>query len=81
MVQNFELISLLHYYKNTVYNINEYYKKKILRLPKRLHTVSSEKSYIKAVMLFNNLPNEYKTIKSLAQRKKKLKKWILENEA
>ena len=73
MLQNYELISLLYHYENLIIqyatsNSVIVTRNKSLKFPKGLQTVSSKKSYNKAIMLFNILLNEFKTIKSFQQR-------------
>ena len=48
-------------------------RNKSLKLPKRLQTVRSKKSYNKAIMKFNILPSKFKTIKSFHKEKSNLK--------
>lgn len=80
--QQFALESILRHYETLSglfaesTSVTRY---KSIQLPKRTKTVSSKRSYIRAVLIFNSLPNEYKTIDNRNRRKKELKKWIIGN--
>ena len=54
-------------------------RNKSIPLPQRYKEVSSKNSCMKAISLFNSLPNELKIISNLISRKTKLKRWILNN--
>ena len=56
---------------------NKTTRNKSIQLPKRLKTISSKNSFIRALMIC--LPNELKTITSIYSKKRKLKKWVKEN--
>ena len=80
--QQFALESILHHYEtlsNMFAESTSATRYKSIQLPKRTKTVSSKRSYVKAILIFNSLPNEFKTIVNKTRRKKELKKWIIEN--
>ena len=58
---------------------NKTTRNKSIQIPKRLKTISSKNSFIRALMIFNRLPNELKTITSIHSKKRKIKKWVKEN--
>ena len=58
---------------------NKTTRNKSIQIPKRLKTISSKNSFIRALMVFNRLPNEFKNITSTYSKKRKLKKWVKEN--
>lgn len=71
--QQFALESILHYYETLSKMFAEstsVTRYKSIQLPKRTKTVSSKRSYVKAILIFNSLPNEYKTIVNKNKRKK-----------
>ena len=51
---------------------NKTTKNKSIQIPKWLKTISSKNSFIRALMIFNHLPNELKTITSIYSKKRKL---------
>ena len=58
---------------------NKTTRNKSIQIPKRLKTIISKNSFIRALMVFNRLPNEFKNITSTYIKKRKLKKWVKEN--
>ena len=54
-------------------------RNKSIQIPKRLKTISSKTSFIRALMILNRLPNKLKTITSIYSKKWKLKKSVKEN--
>lgn len=62
--------------KNLFVHSNSITRNKSIQLPNRKRNISSKNSYIKAIQLFNTLPNELKTLISPASITKQLKKWI-----
>lgn len=80
--QIFAFESLKYYYnmfKDKFINSNSITRNKSIVVPRRCKTIISKSSYIKAINVFNDLPNEYKTIGSLTVVKKKIKPWIMTN--
>ena len=63
--------------QNTLFSSTEYSiffpKKKSIQFPRRYLAVSINTSYIRAITLFNNLADEFKTIRNKHNRKIKLK--------
>ena len=57
---------------------NKTTRNKSIQIPERLKTISNKNSFIRALMIFNCLPNELKTITSIDSKKRKLKKWVKE---
>ena len=76
-------------YESVVYHYNELQliyltsnknpRNRSIQIPKRLETISSKNSFIRALMIFNRLPNELKTSTSIHSKKRKLKKWVKKN--
>lgn len=54
-------------------------RNKSILLPKICKTVGSKSSYIKAITIYNSLPNNLKALNNQIARKTALKKWILAN--
>lgn len=78
--QLFALESLWYHYnelKNKYSNSNSVTRRGSVLLPLIFKTIGSRDSYIKAIHLFNNLPNELKTLSCSKYCKTKLKKWII----
>lgn len=79
--QMYELESLSFHYENlkSMHSSSKSNtRKKLIQIPIRWKTVSSKNSYIKAIELFNNLPNNLKNLTTKC-KKKKLKEWIRSN--
>lgn len=70
-----------HYFqlKEKFTNSESKTRNKSIVIPKRQKTVSSKSSFIRSIALYNNLPNELKTIRNVHTRKCKLKAWVLSN--
>lgn len=82
IVQQFSFESLKFHYRDLQDNFvksNSITRKKSILLPLRSKSVSAKNSYIKAIMLFNSLPNDLKNISSDNLRNSKLKKWVSSN--
>ena len=58
---------------------NKTTRNKCIQIPKRLQTISSKNSFIRALMIFNRLSNELRTITSIYSKRRKLKIWVKEN--
>ena len=79
--QIYALESLTYHYddlKSRYLASNSITRKKYIQIPRRNKTVSSKNSYIKAINLFNNLPNDLKSL-CTQNKKNKLKDWLLLN--
>ena len=75
--QIFEYESLSYHYNELqlIYlTSNKITRNKSIQIPKRLKTISIKNSYIRALMIFNRLPKELKTINSIHCKKRKLMK-------
>lgn len=81
--QLFAYESLKYHYKNlqNIYtNSNSRTRNKSIIMPRIYKTVSNKNNYIRAIRLFNLLPNELKSIDiSKKASNYKLKEWIKEN--
>ena len=74
--QSFSYESLTYHYEKlqvVFINSNSTTREKSIQIPKRHLTISTKNSFIRAIMQFNNLPNELKTIKHKYTKKMKLK--------
>ena len=77
--QIFTYESLTYHYEDlqTAYiNSSSTTRKKSLQIPRRYLTISIKNSYIRAITVFNNLPNELKTIRNKNSQKIKLIQWV-----
>lgn len=54
-------------------------RNKSILLPARRKTISRKNSYIRAISIFNNLPNELKCLSNIKTKKKRMKEWVAEN--
>ena len=75
--QIFAYESLSHHYNELqlIYlTSNKTITNKSIQIPKRIKTISSKNSFIRALMIFSRLPNELKPITSIHSKKRKLKK-------
>lgn len=80
--QMFAYESLLYHYKSlsSLYtNSKSITRNKSINLPVIKKSIHSKNSYIKAISLFNKLPNHMKTYNNIFYKKKIFKKWIVEN--
>ena len=69
----FSYESLYYHYEelqSAFINSNSTTRKQSIQIPRRHLTVSTENSSIRAIMQFNNLPNELKTIRHKHTKKK-----------
>lgn len=82
--QSFANESLQFYYDNLKYQYSNSASKtrhKMIIPPKYNKTISTKNSYIKAISIFNKLPNELKTLDMQKKiRSKKIQDWIRNNE-
>ena len=82
--QLFSYESLLYYYDNLKVQFTHSEsrtKRKLIIIPKHTKTISKKNSHIKSIYVFNNLPNDLKTLElSKYTSIKKLKDWIRKNE-
>lgn len=79
MEQLFSLESLKYHYdvlKNEFMKSKSITRNKSIQLPIRFKTVSGKSSIVRAISVFNLLPNELKILNSGYSRKNKLKKWV-----
>lgn len=80
--QQYALEAVLYHYEalsNMYSESSSQTRNKSIQLPKRLKTISSKRSYIKAILVFNKLPNELKVIGNKKKRKRMLKEFIIQN--
>ena len=80
--QLFAYESLIFHYKELTdkyLSSNSITRNKSILIPQRYKAISSKNSRIKAISLFNSLPNNLKNICNLTSRKTKLKRWVQEN--
>ena len=80
--QIFSYESLSYHYEelqSALINSNSTTRKESIQVPRRHLTISSKISHIRAIMQFNNLPNEVKIIIHKHTKKIKLKQWLREN--
>lgn len=80
--QLFALESLKYHYdelKNKFLNLNSITRNKSILIPKRSKTISIKNSRIRAISVFNSIPNELKVLNNEFARKRKLKKWVALN--
>ena len=74
--QIFSYESLTYHYEKlqlAFINSNSTTRKKSIQIPRRHLTITTKNSFIRAIMQFNNLPNELKTIRQKHTKKIKLK--------
>jgi hypothetical protein len=80
--QTFVYEAIIYHYKelkDQYLNTEKITRNKSLQIPKRQKNISIKNSYIRALMLYNKLPNELKALTSKNIIKTKLKIWIKEN--
>lgn len=80
--QTFEYEAIIHHYeelKQQYLDTEKITRHKSLQIPRRLKTISIKNSYIRALMLYNKLPNDLKTLNTKNSIKNKIKQWIKEN--
>lgn len=80
--QLFSFESLKYHYnelKDKFLNSNSITRNRSIQLPKRFKTISSKNSIIRAINVFNSLPNKLKTLNNEVTRKIKLKNWVAFN--
>lgn len=79
ILQTFEFNAILRHYtelKQLYLDSNKITRNKNLQIPKRHKNISIKNSYIRALMLFNKLPNDLKILNSKNIIKRKIKEWI-----
>ena len=59
-------------------NSNSNTRNKSIQIPRRFLNISIKNSHIRAIIQFNNLPNELKKIRNKHSKKIKLKQWAKE---
>lgn len=77
---SFEALKL-HYndLKTKFINSNSITRNRSVPIPLRSKTVGGRSSFVRAIRLFNGLPNDLKILSQTSSRKTKLKKWIKAN--
>ena len=80
--QIFSYESLSYYYEelqSAYINSNSITRNKSIQIPRRYLNISAKSSHMRAIIQFNNLPNELKKIRNKHSKKIKLKQWIKGN--
>lgn len=80
--QTFVLESLVYHYdklKNTYLTRESKTRNKNIILPRMNKTISDKNSYIMAIKTYNSLPTELKSLNNKSITKRKIKKWIQNN--
>ena len=80
--QIFSYESLSYHYEelqSAFINSNSNTRNKSIQIPRRYLNINIKNSHIRAIIQFNNLPNELKKIRNKHSKKTKLKKWVKGN--